>query len=55
MFGTCVVEGKEETFWHENIDEVMNNRLGLHLNSNPAFEFNGVDVIFGGNHEQGSF
>lgn len=55
MFGTCMVEGKEQTFWCKEIDEVIDNRIELHLTSNPNFKYDSVDVVFGADHGQGSF
>ena len=54
-FGKYTIEGKKQTYWYKNIHEVINNRLGLHLNSNPTFKYHSVDVIFGADHGQGSF
>ena len=54
-FGNCTIEGKCQTYWHKNIYKVINNGLGLHLNSNPTFKCHSVDVIFGADHGQGSF
>ncbi len=56
--GESDFDGKQVSFWHKNIDDVLLHRLKLELKHRGSCFFSNfttVDVVFGGDHGELSF